>query len=478
MATPPLVVDLDGTLIHTDLLHESLLKIFAKHPLKMLQVPFWLLRGKGALKRRLAVAVSPDVGLLPYNNALLHWLRQQRSQGRELILCTASDLKLATAVAEHLGIFDHVMASEGDSNLKGEAKARALNQRFGHGNFDYVGDSSADLSVWRQARRAIIVNPKAGLVKRVKDSCEVEKVFQPPSRGVVVWRRLLRLQLWLKNLLLFVPMLAAHQLTSLDTWLQLFLAFLSFGVSASSIYIVNDLLDLESDRQHPRKRYRPLAAGLVSFKLALLLVPLLLVGGLLLGTLVNGPFNQWLLLYLLITCLYSLGIKRLVLIDCLTLAFLHTLRIVTGAAAAEIALSFWLLAFSVFIFLSLAFIKRYTELKVQQTNNKTKAAGRGYYTADAPMVQMLGITSGFAAVLVLALYLNSEAVVRLYRNPYAVWGAVPVLLFWVNWMWLQAHRDNMHDDPLVFAVKDKVSLLAGGAFAIVMILGTVDWPWS
>jgi 4-hydroxybenzoate polyprenyltransferase len=192
---------------------------------------------------------------------------------------------------------------------------------------------------------------------------------------------------------------------------------------------------------------------------------------------VGGTFLPWLIFYFVLTCAYSWGLKRLVLVDCLTLAMLYTLRIVAGAAAANMSLSFWLLAFSVFLFLSLAFVKRYAELQVQVLHKKHKVHGRGYYTADAPLIQILGITSGYAAVLVLALYLNSDAVVKLYRTPECVWGTVPVMLFWVSWMWLQAHRGEMHDDPLVYAIKDKASLLAGVVFAVVLVIGAVGWPW-
>jgi 4-hydroxybenzoate polyprenyltransferase len=237
------------------------------------------------------------------------------------------------------------------------------------------------------------------------------------------------------------------------------------------------LLDLESDRQHPRKCNRPFASGLVPHWMGALLAPLLLLTSLALAKYVGGSFLRWLAFYFVLTCAYSWGLKRLILVDCLTLAVLYTLRIVAGAAAADMGLSFWLLAFSGFLFLSLAFVKRYSELQMQLLQGREKLHGRGYYTTDAPLVQMLGITSGYAAVVVLALYLNSDAVVRLYRTPEFVWGAVPVMLFWISWMWMRAHRGEMHDDPLVFAVKDKASVLAGAAFAVVLMIGAAGWTW-
>jgi 4-hydroxybenzoate polyprenyltransferase/phosphoserine phosphatase len=471
------VVDLDGTLIHTDMLHESALRVLRDNPVYTLHIPYWLSRGKAVLKQHLARRSAFDPSCLPYNNELLDWLRQQRAQGRKLILCTASDLSIATAISEHLGVFDEVMASDGVKNLAGKNKADLLEQRFGHAGFDYAGNSSADLAVWQRAHKAIVVNASSGLVEKAGAYCEVEQVFPSPALGFKAWRRVLRLHQWLKNLLLFVPIFAAHQFTNLDTWLELILAFFSFSLCASSVYIANDLLDLESDRQHPRKCKRPFASGLVPAWMGAALAPILLFASLALARHVGGDFFHWLLFYFALTCAYSWLLKRLMLLDCLTLAMLYTLRIVAGAAAAGLSLSFWLLAFSVFLFLSLAFVKRYAELEVQLLHGKQKAHGRGYYTSDAPLLQTMGITSGYAAVLVLALYLNSDAILKLYRTPEFVWGAVPIMLFWVSWMWMQAHRGKMHDDPLVFAVKDKASLLSGIAFAAVMAIGTLGWPW-
>jgi 4-hydroxybenzoate polyprenyltransferase len=307
--------------------------------------------------------------------------------------------------------------------------------------------------------------------------CEVEREFPAAPRGFNAWRKVLRVHQWLKNLLLFVPMLAAHELADHALWSTLMLSFISFSLCASTVYIANDLLDLESDRAHPRKRLRPFASGMVPVWMGVVLAPVLLLVSLWLGALVGGAFLSWLLVYFVVTCAYSWGLKRLMLVDCVTLAVLYTLRIIAGAAAAALSLSFWLLAFSVFLFLSLAFVKRYAELQSQALQGKSKVHGRGYYTSDAPLIQMLGISAGYAAAVVLALYLNSDTVVMLYAKPEAVWGAVPVLLFWVSWIWMRAHRGEMHDDPLVFAVKDKASLLAGLVFGVVLLVGAVGWPW-
>jgi 4-hydroxybenzoate polyprenyltransferase/phosphoserine phosphatase len=477
LISPPLVIDLDGTLIRTDMLHESALKMLREAPLDTLRIPYWLSKGKAVLKRRLADRTIFDPGSLPYNYDLLTWLKQQKTGGRKLILCTASDIAIATAISTHLGVFDEVMASDGIKNLAGKNKAEALEQRFGRAGFDYAGNSRADIPVWQNARRAIIVNASIDLTEKVQAFCKVEEIFPSPAIDLKTLRRVLRVHQWMKNLLLFVPLFAAHQLLNVEAWLALILAFFSFSLCASSVYITNDLLDLESDRLHPRKCKRPLASGVVPAWAGVIMAPILFLVSLLLAKQVEGMFLPWLVFYFLLTCMYSWGLKRVILLDCLTLAMLYTLRIIAGAAAVGMGLSFWLLAFSVFLFLSLAFVKRYAELELQLQKGMPKAHGRGYYTSDAPLVQTMGITSGYAAILVLALYLNSDAVLKLYRTPELVWGAVPVMLFWVSRMWVQAHRGKMHDDPLIFAVKDKASLLSGVLFAGVLLMGTLDWPW-
>ncbi|MCY1285007.1 4-hydroxybenzoate octaprenyltransferase [compost metagenome] len=477
MVTMPLVVDLDGTLIRTDMLHESALRVLRDSPADILRMPVWLSRGKAVLKERLAGLVNIDPASLPYNMELLEWLKIQKAAGRKLILCTASDKSLAVAIAEHLTIFDEVMASDGVTNLAGPNKAAALHQRFGQAGFDYVGNSSADITVWRCARNAIVVNGSVGLAKAASGCCKVERVFPAEGFGITAWRRMLRVHQWLKNLLLFVPMFAGHELANGTTWIAMILAFFSFSVCASSVYIANDLLDLESDRQHPRKKFRPFASGQVPAWIGVIVAPVLLLISVALGLFVGGNFLPWLLIYFIVTCVYSLALKRIILIDCMVLALLYTLRIIAGAAAAMLPMTFWLLAFSIFLFLSLAFVKRYAELEVQLQSGKQKVHGRGYYTTDASLIQSLGIGSGIASVLVLALYLDSTSVLKLYQTPEFVWGAVLVMLFWISWMWMKAHRGEMHDDPLIFAVKDRASQLAGLAFAATLVLGTMGWRW-
>jgi len=477
LETIPLVVDLDGTLILTDMLHESALSVLRDKPGKILGIPIWLIKGKAELKRSLALYASFEPASLPYNNELLGWLTQQHSAGRKIVLCTASDASIAVSIAGHLKIFDEVIASNGCVNLAGIKKAEALEERFGGSGFDYVGNSNADLSVWKKANHAVVVNASSELTAKVRNICKVVRVFPRSVNRFSVWRRVLRLHQWLKNLLLFVPLLAAHEIRNLQAWTSLTVAFFSFSLCASSVYVTNDLLDLEHDRIHPRKRNRPFASGQVPVWVGVILAPVLLLAGLVTGSFVVGTYINWLIFYFLVTCAYSWGLKRLVLIDCMTLALLYTLRIIAGAAAVGHALSFWLLAFSVFLFLSLAFLKRYAELGLQGSSGQESLHGRGYRIADAPLIQTMGIASGYASVLVLALYLNSEVVVKLYRAPEWMWGSVTVMLFWINWAWMQAHRGKMNDDPLVFAVKDRTSLVTGVLFALAIIIGAVGLPW-
>jgi 4-hydroxybenzoate polyprenyltransferase len=473
----PLIVDLDGTLIHTDLLHESALRASRDRPFDVLRIPLWLLQGRAVLKRQLAGRAPIDAALLPYNESLLAWLKEQRAAGRRLVLCTGADRSFADAVAAHLGVFDEVLAGDGSTHLVGYDKAEALARQYGHGGFDYAGNSAADLKVWRRARKAIVVNGAKGLAGKAAALCGVEREFPAPARGLRAWRKVLRVHQWLKNVLLFVPLVAAHQVFDLGHWLTLALAFLSFSLCASTVYIANDLLDLESDRAHPRKRLRPFASGAVPVWHGVLAAPLLLAASLALGARVGGTFLPWLLFYFLLTCVYSLGLKKMILLDCIALAMLYTLRITAGAAALSLPLSFWLLAFSVFLFLSLAFVKRHAELQAQALAGRHKVHGRGYYTSDEPLVLNLGVTAGYASAVVLALYLNSDKVAVLYRQPEAVWGTVPVLLFWISWIWMQAHRGQMHDDPVVFAMKDRASRLAGLVFGAVLVIGALGWPW-
>jgi len=454
----PLVVDLDGTLIYGDMLHESCISAVRAKPHALFAIPFWLARGKAYLKARVAQLAIFDPAHLPYNSEVLEFIRSQKNAGRKLILCTASDQEIATKIANHLGIFDGVLASDG-INLAGRNKAAALLGQFGKRGFDYIGNSHADLAVWENARAVYVANAPSSVVNAVKQNMQVVHTFAKLPTRLTDYLRAIRVHQWLKNLLIFIPMLAAHQLENIQLWTEALLGFLSFSLCASAVYLLNDISDIEGDRQHPRKRLRPFASGLIGIDRGLMLALLLLIVGLTFGYVVSKLFLACLLVYLALTTAYTFGLKQLPLIDCILLAGLYTLRIIAGGVAVDIPVSFWLLAFSVFIFLSLAFVKRYAELDAQSQHGVLALKGRGYRVQDMPLVESLGLVSGFMAVLVLALYLNSDTVVSLYRAPQIIWCAVPIMLLWVSYVWLKTHRGEMHDDPIIFAIEDPVSLL-------------------
>ncbi|MHA7600651.1 UbiA family prenyltransferase [Alicycliphilus sp. T452] len=476
--SPPLVVDLDGTLVRTDTLHEQALMLAKTRPLQTLLLPAWLMHGKAHLKQQLAQRIALDAGTLPYNEMLLDWLQSEKHAGRRLVLCTAADTQTAQAIAQHLDTFDEVIASDGQTNLAAARKADRLVQQFGHQGFDYAGNSHDDLPVWQVARQAIVVNAPASVLKTAQAHGNVSKVVAATALKARDIAKMLRIHQWLKNLLLFVPLLAAHQFTQGAAWGTLLLAFFSFSLCASTVYISNDLLDLGSDRLHPRKRHRPFASGAVPVAWGVAISPLLALASVALAMAVGPRFLAWLAVYFALTCWYSVTLKRLVLLDCMALACLYTLRIVSGAAASELPLSPWLLAVSGFVFLSLSFLKRHTELLPLVQRGETAAAhGRGYVAQDAALVQMFGIAAGYASAVVLALYLHGDTVQALYKQPHAILVTVGVLVYWISWMWLQSHRGEMHDDPVVFAVKDRVSLACGAVFVASLVLATMGLPW-
>lgn len=463
----PLCVDLDGTLLRSDLLIESALAGVRRNPLDALRLPGWLRRGRAHLKRRLAERAGLDVTRLPYDARVIAWLREEAGS-RRTILCTAADGALAEAVAAHVGGFDEVLASDGVRNLSATAKAQLLSARFGERGFDYAADAEADLHVWRRARRAIVVNAPAGLPARVREVCEVERVFARERGG---WRdalRALRPHQWLKNLLVLLPMLAAHLLFSPAAVSRALLAFACFCLCASAAYLVNDLLDLQADRQHPRKRGRPFAAGTLPIRWGMLASPLLAGAALLLALCLSREFAAVLFVYAATTIAYSLYLKRIAILDVVTLAALYTIRIIGGAVAIPVPASHWLLAFSMFLFLSLAMVKRYAEVRSVAAAGRVQVAGRGYATHDLRRIQALGIGSGCLSVLVLAFYIDSTASQALYRHQEYLWALTPALLYWIGRVWSVARRGGMHDDPLVFATTDRASLIVAGVCTLIV----------
>ena len=465
----PLCVDLDGTLIKTDLLWESLLVLLKQNPLLVVLLPLWLFRGKAYLKHEIARRVTLDASTLPYDQALVEFLTEERRSGRELMLATASHVTFARAVATHLGLFDErVFGTNSSVNLKGARKVALLVERYGTRRFAYAGNSTADFPVWAEASEAIVVNASAAVVSRARTLTTVSRVFSTPVTWVKQVAKALRVHQWAKNVLVFVPVLASHQLTNGRLLLQAGLAFFSFSLCASSVYIVNDCLDLESDRRHPRKRNRPFASGSLSIPFGLALAAACLLGGILLAFALPRLFWFVLAGYLVLTTAYSLYLKQFVLLDVIILAQLYTVRVYGGGAATGVPPSHWLLTFSLFLFLSLALVKRFTELRLMSQAEGEGLPGRGYWVTDVEHVSSIGTASGLLAVLVLALYISSKEVLLLYTHADVLWLVCPVMLYWISRVWMLAYRNRMDDDPVVFAVKDPKSYAMAAVIAAIL----------
>ncbi len=452
-----LVVDLDGTLLKTDLLLESALVFLKQKLYSLLCLLLWLTKGKAHLKRQLARRVSLDPAVLPYRQELLDYLLEQRSAGRTLVLATGGDLAVAQNVADYLGLFDCVFASDGRTNLSGRFKRDRLIAEFGEKQFDYIGNGRKDLPVWASARSAILVNPGCSLRSRAGRVTAIDRVFEDPRPRLRDYLKPLRLQHWFKNILVFIPLLVAHRFDEIGLLGKLGLAFLSFGCFASSGYLVNDLFDLPADRRHPEKRLRPFASGTLPLSFAFITVPLLAAAGCILAGRVSQPFLEVAISYFGLTLAYSLYFKRIVLLDVIILAGLYSLRILAGAAATGIRPSHWLLGFSMFFFFSLALVKRYGELVIMRKIDGDHAKARGYELEDSELVAAMGVASGFLAALVLAFYVNSSESQALYERYQLMWFLCPLLLYWIGRVWLIAHRGRMPEDPVVFAMNDRTS---------------------
>lgn len=468
---PLLVVDLDGTLVRSDMLYESFWSAFARDWRTPLAAVAALVQGKAALKARLAALGSPDVTTLPYVPEVLAEIRDWREAGGRVALVTAADQSIATAIANHLDLFDEVHGSDGTTNLKGPAKAEFLRRTYGQA-YTYLGDSPADLAIWREAEGAMTVGVAPGLRARVEALRPGARHLAPPQPLVRPALRAMRPHQWFKNTLIFFPMVAAHDF-SIDALGQGILAVIAFSLVASSVYLLNDLLDIGADRAHPRKRLRPLASGALPLRTGMVMVPLLLLAGVATSLLLPPLFLLVLAGYYAITVGYSLWFKRKPVLDICLLASLYTMRVIAGGAASGIALSVWLLAFSAFLFFALAAVKRQAELVDLAQRGIDEVAGRGYRVSDLPVVTQMAITSGFVAVLVLMLYLNVPEVLTLYHHPLLLWAACLVLLYWVARMVLVASRGKMDDDPTVFAASDHASLLSVAVIAALFIAAKV-----
>jgi 4-hydroxybenzoate polyprenyltransferase len=467
----PLCLCLDGTLTPVRTADELILLAAKQSPAALFGSLGWFTGRKGS-SRRLALTNSQlDVTTLPLRRELLEWLRHERSAGRRLVLLVDGDRITAEHVAAHLNLFDEVTTTEHHQGTPAERKRSALVARFGERGFDYVGSAAGDKLVWDASRRAIVVGD-AGIGAGIDRATEVVAVFPAARVSLRTWARAMRLHQWAKNGLIFVPAVLAHVISTPQVLFQGVLAFIAFGLCASSVYLVNDLSDLAADRRHPRKRHRPFAAGLLSARGGLVVASLLFIAATIIAVIVGARFVAVLACYYVLTWAYSLRLKRVPLLDVMMLAGLYTLRIIAGAAAMQIPLSFWLLAFSAFIFFSLGFVKRYAELNDARKTGELIGHARGYGETDLPLIMSLGTASGYCSIVVLALYINSSDSQALYQHHKPLWLICPLMLFWISRVWILASRGAMHDDPVVFALHDRVSLLILAALGVILLAST------
>jgi len=469
-----LCVDLDGTFIKSDTLADSFFVLLRMRPLTALKAPFWLPGGKAALKAKISSIVSLDAAHLPYNRPLLNFLAEEHSRGRRIFLTTGADGKLAEEIAAHVGVFDGVIASDGRTNLTGNNKLASLHAEFAESGFDYIGNALPDLPVLQHATEAMLANPRSSLLSRVRSrGIPIVRTFNDRTAWTKALLRAIRPHQWAKNVLIFVPLLLAHTLR-LPLVLNVLLAFICFSLCASASYIINDMLDMEADRRHPAKRYRPFAAGdlqaTTGAAISLVFLAMAFTGA---ALMLPPQFSGWLALYLITTLAYSLVLKKKALVDVVLLSGLYTLRLLAGGAAAQTSVSAWLAAFSAFFFFSLALVKRFSELENLRAQGRLFASGRGYRVSDAAQLRSFGTSSAFAAVVVFALYINGDKATALYRHPERMWLIVPLLLYWISRIWLLASRQELNEDPVIFAVTDRPSLIIGFAVVVIAIFAAL-----
>jgi 4-hydroxybenzoate polyprenyltransferase len=460
-AERPLCVDLDGTLVKSDTLVDSLMVLAHRHPAAFLRTPFWAVKGKAHLKSQVTSMVTLDAAHLPYNRPLLDYLKEEHATGRKLYLTTGADRVLARSIAAHLGIFEDVMASDGAVNLTGTQKLKQLEQRFAVDGFDYIGNALPDLPLLQGARQAMLANPDFRLHSALKSrKIAVSRKFLDRSRLPVALSKALRVHQWAKNLLVFLPLLLAHSFSAARLLIAV-AAFLCFSLTASATYILNDLLDLEHDRVHLNKRRRAFAAGDLSVAAGLAISLSFVVVALITAAYLPRTFLAYLLLYFVTTVAYSLVLKRIVLVDVVILSSLYTVRMLAGAAATRTPISPWLAAFSVFLFLSLAMVKRFSELRNLHTRGLNPTNARGYILSDIEQLRSFGTSSAYASIVIFALYISGHDVVALYHHPNRMWLITPLMILWLSRVWLLASRGVLDEDPVVFALTDRMSLLLG-----------------
>jgi 4-hydroxybenzoate polyprenyltransferase/phosphoserine phosphatase len=472
----PLCVDLDGTLVKSDTLVDSLLLLARSKPAALLQTPGWALKGKAHLKEQVTSLVSLNVEHLPYNRKLLEYLMTEHGAGRRLYLATGADGRIAHRVAKHLGIFEDVLCSDGKTNLTGRNKLASFRERFGtassdsEGGFDYIGNARPDLPLLAAATEPMLANPDMSLRVLLKQQgVTARRVFIDRGNPLKILTKAVRVHQWAKNALIFLPLLLAHTFKA-KPLIAACIAFLSFSLCASATYIINDLLDIEADRLHPKTRLRAFASGNLSAFTGLAICFTFLVLAFGMAWMIPHAFFNWLCLYLVTTLAYSLALKRVVIVDVVILSALYTLRMLAGAAATETYITPWLSAFSIFIFLSLAMVKRFSELQNLRSAGATVANGRGYLLGDIEQVRAFGTSSAYASVVVFALYIASPENAGLYHHSARMWLMTPLMILWLSRVWLLASRGELDEDPVVFALTDRVSLVMGIAVVLIAIL--------
>jgi len=463
----PIFVDLDGTLIYTDLLLEVCIKFLKQNPLNIFLLLSWLTKGKANLKHKLAERVDIDIETLPYNQDFLCFLKDQRKYGRKLYLATASHQKYADAIAAHLGIFDGVLATTATLNMKGATKLKYCQQISP--NFAYAGNEAVDFQLFNESAVSYLVNPSVAAMRLSKKQ-PVTRVFQTKDNILKIALKAMRVHQWLKNILIFVPVFVSSLYLDLTVWWDALIGFVLFSFLASATYILNDLLDVEADRSHPRKCLRPIPSGMLSIQQAILLSICLFVLSLLGSMLLtNSAFQLSIIAYLALTLLYTFVLKTYVIADVILLASLFTIRIIAGAMVIDVVMSFWLLAFSMFTFFSLALVKRCAELKLLSKVNKDKSTGRDYQVDDYYLMQSFGVTSAFISLLLMAFYVQVSMTGEEYSMPILLWATLPAFAYWFLRMWLKTNRGEMHDDPIVFSIKNRGSLVTI-AFILIITL--------
>jgi len=467
-----LVVDLDGTLLRGNVLIEQALVLLRSRPWALFRIPLWLLKGRAYLKQQLARSAPVDIASLPLNPAVERYAAAEKARGRKVYLATAADRATAEAIAARCGFFDGVLASDGEVNLKGRRKAAELDRTL-PGRFAYAGDSRVDMPVWARASEAIYVGGARWARRMARRLGKPARIFAVPSRLPPLLRAA-RPHQWVKNTLVFVPAILGGRIFQPEVLGEISLAFAALCLIASGSYMLNDVWDVADDRRHWSKRHRPIASGDLPIVVALAACPCAIAAGFALGAAVGPAVERMLGVYLALTLLYSLVLKRIAVLDATALAALFTLRFMVGIAAAEVFASPWLLVFSMMLFASLCFAKRYVEVVGYALRGRNDVSYRGYQAEDAPLLASLGIAAGMSSIAILALYIVFDAFQRsFYGDTQWLW-ALPVILFlFVSRIWLMAVRGTLNDDPVAFAVADPQSLALGGAMVAAFL-----FAWS